>query len=211
MKDNELMVFCEHGHAYDSSEYERCPFCYGEEANKQVGYTRGADLYDDDDVTPTVAGNSKNMAKQSSSRETGAFYDFDSDESTKSAYMKEKGMDPVVGWLVAVSGELQGNDYRIHADNNYIGRSRKMHICIMGDETISKENHACISYDSRNKKFYFTPGMGRNIVRVNENAIFSTTELKSYDILELGVTKFVFVPFCGKDFDWDKVISKGEE
>ena len=138
-------------------------------------------------------------------------YDYDSVQVTESAYMKEKGMDPVAGWLVAVSGSFKGTDYRIHSDNNFIGRSRRMNICIMGDETISKENHACISFDTRNKKFYFTPGMGRNIVRVNDNAIFVTTELQAYDIIELGITKFVFIPFCGNEFDWDQTFTTEEE
>lgn len=208
---NELK-FCDNGHAYDPKEHERCPYCYGEEANKQVSLTRGAaDYEDDDDITPTVSGAFNASHRKSVVADTSDLYDFDSDESTKSAYMKENGMDPVVGWLVAVSGDLKGADYRIHSDNNYIGRSRKMNICIMGDETISKENHACVSYDTRNKKFYFTPGTGRNIVRVNENAIFATTELQAYDIIELGVTKFVFIPFCGKGFDWDQTFAEGEE
>jgi len=201
------LEYCKNGHAYDPKEHERCPFCYGEEANKQVNLTVGADFMDDEDITPTVSG----AARAAAPKADNNFYDYDSEETTESAYMKQRGMDPVVGWLVAVTGKLKGTDYRIHSDNNFIGRSRRMNICIMGDETISKENHACISFDTRNKKFYFTPGTGRNIVRVNENAVFATTELHAYDIIELGVTKFVFIPFCGKEFDWDQTFEKEEE
>ena len=36
--------------------------------------------------------------------------------------------DPVVGWLVCIEGATKGNDYRIHSQNNYIGRSARMDI-----------------------------------------------------------------------------------
>ena len=29
------------------------------------------------------------------------------------------------------------------------------------------------------------------------------TELKMYDVIELGQTKLVFIPFCGEKFHWD--------
>ncbi|MDD6157638.1 MAG: FHA domain-containing protein [Lachnospiraceae bacterium] len=201
-----VLEFCKNGHTYDPREHERCPYCYGEEANKQLDLTRGADD-DEDEFTPTEAGGHK----ASATRGDSDAYDYDEEDRTESAYMKEKGMDPVVGWLVAVTGTLKGTDYRIHSDNNFIGRSRRMSICISGDDTISKENHAVISYDTRSKKFYFKPGTGKNLVRVNENAIFSITELKAYDIIELGVTKFVFIPFCGEGFDWDQTFEKEVE
>ena len=199
------LVFCENGHAYNPNEHERCPYCYGNEANKQLDLTRGA-TEKAEIFTPTVSDKSRPTVTTNSMN-----YDLDGQERTEPAYMKMNGMDPVVGWLVAVTGSQKGTDYRIHSDNNFIGRSRRMSICISGDNTISNENHAIVSYDTRNKKFYFTPGTGKNIVRVNENAVFSTTELKAYDIIEIGVTKFVFIPLCGEGFDWEETFEKGVE
>ena len=200
------MKTCENGHLYNPQAYERCPYCYGEDANKQVNVTMPA-KEEEEEITPTVAGNYGAYAKE----ERRSFYEEEDDERTVAAYFKETGIDPVVGWLVALNGPYKGTDYRIHSDNNYIGRSRSMSICIHGDDTISKENHASIAYETRSRKFYFTPGTGRNIVRVNDNAIFATIELKAYDIIELGVTSFVFIPFCSESFDWNQtLVQEGE-
>ena len=36
------MKTCENGHLYNPQAYERCPYCYGEDANKQVNVTMPA-------------------------------------------------------------------------------------------------------------------------------------------------------------------------
>ena len=123
-------------------------------------------------------------------------------ERTVAVLKKEIGIDPVVGWLVCIEGKEKGRDYRIHSDNNFIGRSERMDVCIRGDDTISRDNHAIISFDVRDKIYYFSPGEGRSIVRVNGKAIFSTIELKAYDTIEIGNTKLMFVPLCGEGFCW---------
>lgn len=77
-----------------------------------------------------------------------------------------------------------------------------MDICVRGDETISRENHAVVSYDSIDKIYYFSPGEGRNIVRHNGKAIFQTVELNMYDRVVVGKTELLFMPLCGNDFEW---------
>ena len=52
------------------------------------------------------------------------------------------GSEPVVGWLVCIEGATKGTDYRIHSQNNYIGRSARMDISIPEDSHISAENSA---------------------------------------------------------------------
>lgn len=126
----------------------------------------------------------------------------DSSDRTMLVIQKETGVDPAVGWLVCVEGPEKGRDHRIHADNNYIGRSEKMDICIGGDDTVSRENHAVISYDTRSNTFYFAPAGGRGIVRINGKAVLATEELKAFDKIEIGNTALLFVPFCGERFKW---------
>ena len=121
---------------------------------------------------------------------------------TKAMIQYEIGLDPVVGWLVCVEGKSKGRDYRIHAENNFIGRDPSMDIAISGDEAVSRQNHAIISYDTREKAYYFAQGTGRSIVRVNGKAMLSTVRLEAYDRLEIGDTKLVFVPLLGEGFDW---------
>ncbi len=126
------------------------------------------------------------------------------DSVRTTAVIKQKlGIDPVVGWLVAINGSEKGRDYKIHSDNNYVGRDDKMDIAIKGDDTISRENHAVVSYDDRDKIFYITPGDGRSIIRLNNKALLMTAELKAYDQIEIGLTKLVFIPLCGEAFSWE--------
>ena len=218
-------VYCPQGHGYDPTENKVCPHCYGEEANKELGVTQKAkDLYDyDEDLMPTESGaaikrqieNIEQIEETELSVEEpqGMSDDWSWEDAgeTVSGIAKSAGIDPVAGWLVAVNGRCKGKDYRIHSENNYIGRSMNMDICIPEDDMISRENHASIAYDARTKKFYFTPCNNRNIARVNENAVFTTTELSPYDIIELGATSFVFVPFCGEQYDWVELFSQRME
>lgn len=112
--------------------------------------------------------------------------------------------DPVVGWLVCIDGATKGTDYRIHSQNNYIGRSARMDISIPGDPHISAENSAIIAYDNEDRTFYFGPGSGRNIVRVNGKPALSVEKIEAYDVLTVGTTKLLFVPLCGDRFDWNE-------
>ncbi len=197
------MKKCPNGHYYDASIHAECPYCSG--ANNS-GATLPLDSFSGG------AGGSETMPFTSAqvggdSDRTMALHaamnNSDSDDGRTVALIKEeKGIDPVVGWLVCTEGKERGRDYRVHADNNFIGRSDRMDICIRGDETISRENHAILSYDTVENKFFFSPGDGRAIVRVNGKAIFQTVELVPYDELIIGKTAVRFIPFCSKDFVW---------
>ena len=164
------------GHYYDGKIHANCPYCNTADINATVALNRGV-----------AAGDGNG----------------DGDGRTVAVIKQSLGVDPVVGWLVSLDGEEKGKDYRIHADNNYIGRSAKMDICIGGDDTISRENHAIISYDTRAKTFYLSPGEGRSIIRLNDEAVFATTKITASDIIEIGKTRLRFVPFCDGNFEWD--------
>lgn len=120
-------------------------------------------------------------------------------------YNKQQPINPVVGWLVCIEGPGRGRDYKIHADNNYIGRASHMDISIAEDDTISRENHAILAYDTRDRIFYFAPGSGRGIVRLNGKAVLMMTELHLYDRVEIGRSTFLFVPFCSDQFSWKEI------
>lgn len=116
---------------------------------------------------------------------------------------KKKPRMPVVGWLACIDGPAKGSDYRLHSQYNYIGRALHMDVCISGDNSISAEKAATLAYDNVNKKFFFGPGLGLNLVRVNGAALLTPTELHAYDELTIGMTKLLFIPLCGERFDWD--------
>jgi len=112
------------------------------------------------------------------------------------------GFMPVVGWLVCIDGPERGRDYRLHAGYNSIGRSLSNDVNISGDNKISRDNHAQIAYDDEGHVFYFSPFKGKNLVRVNGKLIMMPHELKAYDVLLIGSSKFSFIPFCGEKFSW---------
>ncbi|MFI3187628.1 MAG: FHA domain-containing protein [Methylococcaceae bacterium] len=115
---------------------------------------------------------------------------------------KKTGIDPVVGWLVCVDGPEKGRDYRIRSEKNYIGRDASMDICISGDETISRENHAMISFNPKNLNFRIAPGSSRGMVYLNNEEVDVPENLKPYDLIEIGQCKLMFVSFCGEKFQW---------
>lgn len=195
------MKQCPNGHFFDQSRTNECPYCNSASAN--VNVTRpvfnGPQGNGAPNIGVTVPVNQPQFVDHTRPINVASAGD---SERTQAVLKKEIGIDPVVGWLVCVEGKEKGRDYRIHSDNNFIGRSEKMDVCIRGDDTISRENHAIISYDVRDKMYYFSTGEGRSIVRVNGKALFSTVELKAYDSVELGNTKLIFIPLCGEGFTW---------
>jgi len=113
-----------------------------------------------------------------------------------------RDFDPVVGWLVCVKGASAGRDYRIRGERNRIGRDSRMDICIAGDNRISRENHAMITFDPRNNQFRLSPGQSRGIVYLNGSLVDTSISLEPYDTIELGQTSLQFVPLCGERFQW---------
>ncbi len=111
------------------------------------------------------------------------------------------GINPVVAWLVCIDGKEKGRDYRILDGNNKIGRSNKMDICILGDDTISREDEAIVTYASAVKKYYIIAGKGGNVVYVNGDPLLvsQSRELNAYDKIQLGKTTLIFIPFVRRE------------
>ncbi len=209
---------CEHGHYYDASVHASCPYCNSVRDTEKTVAMGMPPVYQ-----PPVQGMEGNgleatvamgvPAPSAAGEKTEAFgvpvsfpvrQEEEDEGKTVAMFSTEQGIDPVVGWFVCLEGKEKGKEYRIHADNNFIGRSRKMDICIEGDETISRENQAILTYDGTDRTFYFSPGEGRSIVRVNKKAILQTTKLSAYDKVTIGKTELLFLPLCGEEFAWEE-------
>jgi hypothetical protein len=115
--------------------------------------------------------------------------------------------DPVVGWLVVVGGPGLGSYRPIFEGNNTVGRSPGQRIPIdFGDDTISAEEQAYIRYDSSARSFLFVPNLAKtNVVSLNDKRPTGAVELNQMDVITMGRTQLVFVPFCGADFDWSEL------
>jgi len=112
--------------------------------------------------------------------------------------------DPVVGWLVVVGGPGIGSYRPIFEGNNTVGRNSSQRIPInFGDDTISSEEQAYIRYDSATRSFLFVPNLAKtNVVSLNDKRPTGAVELSQMDVITMGRTQLVFVPFCGAEFDW---------
>lgn len=116
----------------------------------------------------------------------------------------EFNQDPVVGWLVVVGGPGIGNYRPIFEGNNTVGRSDKNRVPIdFGDDAISSEEQVYIRYDSSDRSFLFVPNLAKtNVVSLNAKRPTGAVELAQMDVITMGRTQLVFVPFCGPEFDW---------
>lgn len=115
--------------------------------------------------------------------------------------------DPVVGWVVVVGGAGLGSFRPVFEGNNTIGRSSSQRIPIdFGDDAISSEEQAYIRYDSADRTFLFVPNLAKtNVVQVNDKKPTSAVPLSPMDVITVGRTQLVFVPFCSADFDWSEL------
>jgi len=111
-------------------------------------------------------------------------------------------IEPVVGWLACIDGPRRGQSFVLREGKNFIGRSDEMDVQLLGDMSISRNNHACIAYDPKNLKFILVPGDSDGIVYLENRSIFHAAELMDYSRIQIGNTVLVFRPLCGEHFSW---------
>lgn len=174
---------CENGHYYDSEKYDICPHC----GKKDVATPASGDV--------VVESKQERIALGGSRPDSG-------EEKTIGLFVKSKGADPVVGWLVCVAGKERGRDYRIFSGRNFVGRSAKMQIYIPDDPEVSRENHCSIVYEPIKKEFLIAPGTGTGTF-LNGERLDSAKKLKNGDKIEIGGITLDFVPYCGEGRNWN--------
>ncbi len=182
------------GHFYDPEEHASCPLCPVAGLSDLSGTTQPVSQ-------PRPASNYGVSSRTDSDAPTQGLKNLD--EGLTVGVLKAKlGVEPVVGWLVCIEGPDRGRDYRIRAQRNFIGRDVRMDICIAGDDQVSKDTHATLIYDPRSNSFRIAPGDSHGITYLNNESVDTPMSLKPYDLIEIGVTKLLFVPFCGEAFQW---------
>lgn len=177
------MVRCPNGHYYDASIYSKCPHCTG--ITEQIKVCE-------------VCGES-----------------YDAKKYTSCPHCQEKGtvalfQKNVVGWLVAIKGPHKGKDFRLQTGRNFIGRDDIMDVCLRYDNAVSRNKHAVLLYEPKGCTFFITPGESHELAYLNGEVLLDAKPLKSGDILTLGRSDLMFVPFCSADFNWEKDSEKGK-
>lgn len=182
---------CDNGHYYDASKHTSCPHCG----------VQNLDI----DFQKTVARRPEPSQARTGDSSAGE------EAKTVGVFRKKMGIDPVVGWLVCIEGPEKGRDFRLHSEKNFIGRSEKMDVAIVGDESVSRENHATVSFNPKKNLFRIFPGDSRGLVYLNDEEVITPVELKPFDVIEMGQTRLLFIPFCGDNFSWQQESSTDEK
>ena len=227
------LMKCNNGHFYDGDKYASCPHCSGGAAQASgfeadsptvagagVGAMNGFSSGPEDFATvpgagvggsafsyvnngfptgPTVPGSMPNANGGGYDNEPVAKPDMPDDLATQGAKTSL-----VVGWLVVKTGEQRGRSKTLVAGKNFIGRDSSMDIVLDGDKSISRIKHAIVLYEPNMKKFIALPGESHELFYVNGEVVLNNVELKAYDVITIGKTELIFMPFCGEYFVWDE-------
>ncbi len=182
------MIQCNASHFFDESKHGSCPYC-------------GVPL-DLGSPQPTVPLMSGGAAKTIPMRPPAAVVSGPPAGATRRLVEERLGIDPVVGWLVCIDGPDRGRDFRIRSENNFIGRDASMDIALSGDDTISRQKHASVAFEPGQQSFWLMPGDARGLCYVNGTMAMSPVQLAPRDVIRLGKTKLMLVPFVDASFSW---------
>jgi FHA domain len=177
---------------YEGSEV--CPQC---ERARSKPYVPTTPVYSDDSRGSSPSGATAFTNPEDLNRGT-----FKSSTNKTQGIYSDLELKPVVGWFVAITGPMKGRDFRILAERNLIGRDPSCAIPLMEDVAVSS-SQAWVSFDPRKSRFMVAPGNGSSLTYLNDSELLVPTELKAFDLLELGRTTLKFVPFCGPNHSWD--------
>ena len=218
---------CENGHFYDTDKFSSCPHCNGESAKSDDGLTVTVPMDKSRDVTipETAAFNNRNVKEVTNISDTPTASTASSATTDLKKFIQEQTqidsvsvedndktvrysagttkIEPVVGWLVSISGEMAGECYLLKAGRNFIGRGAGMDVVLSGDKSVSRDKHAIILYEPRKREFLVQPGESRELFYLNDEVVLNTVKLNPYDKLLIGATELSFVPFCCDKFGWD--------
>lgn len=190
------IIKCPGGHHYDNNKFNKCPYCAEDEVlpieefrpedfEKTVGLPLHGDLYEE-----TVALGGESGVK-------------DDNEKTIGLHSFSTGTELITGWIVCVKGPPRGKDYGLYHGKNRMGRGLDMDIYIPDDRAISRDEHATIVYEEHNNEFFLVNCRGSSTL-LNGMPTEEVNRLESGDMITMGESDFVFIPFCTEDRKWEE-------
>lgn len=115
---------------------------------------------------------------------------------------------PCVGWLIALSGEHIGTDFRLKTGKNFIGRSGQMDVALTEDKSVSRDRHSIVVYEPRSHMYLVQPGESSSLVYKNDEVVLTPVKLEAYDVITVGDVDLLFIPLCGARFNWGDHLKK---
>lgn len=186
------IVQCPNNHYYDDKRDSSCPYC------KKMCNSVIADVDVNEQPTsyidPTEIDDSAKLTEGYGETVT----EF---EKTIGIFVDETQNILTVAWLVCIEGPEKGKSYVIHSGRNFAGRSLDMDIVLSDDNSIAEEKHFSVVYDPKSVMFYLLEGSGNTYI--NGVAISSEENLLDGDIIQVGQSKYMFIPFCKEGREWN--------
>ena len=130
------------------------------------------------------------------------------DQKTQRHSSLDSNVEPVVGWLVCLNGEEAGKSFTLKSGRNFIGRGADMDVVLSGDMSVSREKQAIVVYEPKQHLYLIQPGEASSLVYCNNEVVLNPKMLKAYDIITVGEVNLLFIPLCGKDFNWNELLHK---
>ena len=156
-----MAKFCANGHQMEDS-WSICPYC------QKTGYQTPA--------APAVKTRVESDVASPAGQSAAA-------AGRKTALLTDKRKPPVVGWLVALTGEQKGEDFRIRDGQNIIGSAPDADV-VLRDSAVSSK-HA--SLRCKDQKFFITDLDSTNGTFVNDaSEPVAREELKDNDLVRIG-------------------------
>lgn len=169
---------CENGHYYDSSKFPSCPHC----TNALAGIPDDRLLGMNQTLVSSAIPDRERLDKYRSQVERAT-----------------------VGWLTCIEGNMFGESFVLREGDNHIGRARNMDVSLCYESSVSRKNHAILSYDSEKNRYTLHTMDSENLVFCNSRRVKKVKTLKSRDILILGHCALIFVPLCDNSFQWNMI------
>lgn len=206
-----MIIKCENGHWYDTAVNRACPHC--KRNSEKLGIR--LDDIEEDDRTISIAevdlslGDELGAIIGSSIQNPNSFdtenitSSEDSDKTISFGFFDLVNVSPVVGWLICMTGTERGKDFRLHTEKNFVGRSTSMDVVLIDDKKIARDKHCSIQYDPKGNAFYVAPENG-NLTYMNDEVLDSPVMIQDGDLIKIGETKLMFIPFCKEGRIWER-------
>ena len=131
--------------------------------------------------------------------------DSDTHPEPRSPEPLKKVEDFATAALIITKGYGIGRVVTMGMGMNSVGKAKSQRVCLdFGDNTISRENHCRLIYDTRESEYLIAAGDSANLVYLNNQRVIEPQILKHGDTIEIGETHLRFIPFCDDTFRWNK-------
>ena len=183
-------------HYYHADKFPACPYC----SHMQSGFSQTMPANEQSDIGPTQP---ETEVTTTTTQNTVPPTVLDTDiQKTVGFYEEDMGLEPVVGWLVCIEGNLIGKDFRLTSGRNFIGRGSDMDVVLEGDPSVSRTAHAIVVYEPKENVYLIQPGASKELSYLNDCVVLESKVIAPNDVITVGATKLLFVPCCSKAFNW---------